>query len=98
MAHLVPVHVRDERVHVLRRRRAVVDRVRVLVHVQHQERRAERERLRVVARRRLGSTVSSVVLGRLDEHQRSEALRAGLELEPIGMQDLFVHLTSEVLA
>ncbi|HEX8005201.1 MAG TPA: ABC transporter ATP-binding protein [Trebonia sp.] len=49
--------------------------------------------LTVLGSRQLGSTKSSMVYGELDEARRREAAAAGLELGPIAMQDLFVHLT-----
>jgi ABC-2 type transport system ATP-binding protein len=49
--------------------------------------------LTVLNTRQLGSTKSAMVYGELDEAQRTEAARAGLELGPIALQDLFVHLT-----
>ena len=48
-----------------------------------------------LSERRLGPTSSVVIYGQLDERQRREARELGLELDPIGMQDLFVHLTAE---
>jgi ABC-2 type transport system ATP-binding protein len=47
----------------------------------------------VLAERRLGPTRSVTVYGRLDEADRARARAAGLELGPVGLQDLFVHLT-----
>jgi ABC-2 type transport system ATP-binding protein len=41
----------------------------------------------------LGPTKSAMVYGELDDGRREQAARAGLELGPIAMQDLFVHLT-----
>ncbi|AVT36956.1 ATP-binding cassette domain-containing protein [Plantactinospora sp. BB1] len=49
--------------------------------------------LTVLGSRELGPTKSAMVYGELDETQRRAAAEAGLELEPIAMQDLFVHLT-----
>src|SRR5712664_4067967 len=48
--YLFPVHVLEECVHVLRRRSAVVKRIRVLVHGQNEQWLAERARLRVAPR------------------------------------------------
>lgn len=42
---------------------------------------------------RLGGTSSIVVYGELSDEQQADARRLGLELGPIGMQDLFIHLT-----
>jgi hypothetical protein len=47
--HLRPLEALEERVDVVLGGRAVVDRIRVLVHVHHQQRRAERHRIGVVA-------------------------------------------------
>jgi ABC-2 type transport system ATP-binding protein len=49
--------------------------------------------LTVLGTRQLGPTRSTMVYGDLDQDQRRQAVEAGLELEPIAMQDLFVHLT-----
>ncbi|MFC6014644.1 ATP-binding cassette domain-containing protein [Plantactinospora solaniradicis] len=49
--------------------------------------------LTVLGTRQLGPTKSAMVYGELDEDQRRRAVETGLELEPIAMQDLFVHLT-----
>lgn len=47
----------------------------------------------VLGERQLGGTRSVTVYGELDEQRRALARDAGLELGPIGLQDLFVHLT-----
>jgi ABC-2 type transport system ATP-binding protein len=49
--------------------------------------------LTVLAEQRLGGTKSSTVLGDLDDALLAKARSAGLELGPVGLQDLFVHLT-----
>ncbi|GAA0967003.1 ABC transporter ATP-binding protein [Acrocarpospora macrocephala] len=49
--------------------------------------------LTVLGSRQLGATKSAMVYGVLDDARRREAAAAGLELGPIAMQDLFVHLT-----
>lgn len=49
--------------------------------------------LTVLNTRQLGSTKSAMVYGELDSARRAEAAEAGLELGPIALQDLFVHLT-----
>ncbi|GIH92322.1 ATP-binding cassette domain-containing protein [Planobispora siamensis] len=49
--------------------------------------------LTVLNTRRLGPTASAMVYGDLDEARRRKARETGLELGPIAMQDLFVHLT-----
>lgn len=46
----------------------------------------------VVARQRLGSTVQATVVGALPDDERNARL-GGLELGPVPLQDLFVHLT-----
>ena len=47
----------------------------------------------VLRERRLGRTKSAMVYGGLDEHHRRQARDAGLDLGPVALQDLFVHLT-----
>jgi ABC-2 type transport system ATP-binding protein len=47
----------------------------------------------VLAEERLGGTKSTTVLGDLDPMLLAEATAAGLEIGPVGLQDLFVHLT-----
>jgi ABC-2 type transport system ATP-binding protein len=47
----------------------------------------------VLAEERLGGTKSTTVLGDLDPVLLAEATAAGLEIGPVGLQDLFVHLT-----
>lgn len=49
--------------------------------------------LTVLAEQRLGGTKSSTVLGDLDEPLLAKARSAGLEIGPVGLQELFVHLT-----
>jgi ABC-2 type transport system ATP-binding protein len=49
--------------------------------------------LTVLAEQRLGGTKSSTVLGDLDNGLLARARSAGLEIGPVGLQDLFVHLT-----
>ena len=46
----------------------------------------------VVARQRLGSTVQATVVGAFSDDERNTRL-GGLELGPVPLQDLFVHLT-----
>ena len=48
----------------------------------------------VLERRELGPTASAVVYGEFDDHLRRKAVEAGLEVGPLPLQDLFVHLTS----
>jgi ABC-2 type transport system ATP-binding protein len=47
----------------------------------------------VLGERQLGRTKSATVYGGLDEHHRRAARDAGLDLDPIALQDLFIHLT-----
>jgi ABC-2 type transport system ATP-binding protein len=49
--------------------------------------------LAVLAEQRLGGTKSVTVLGDLDDGLLAKARSAGLEIGPVGLQDLFVHLT-----
>lgn len=49
--------------------------------------------MRVLGERRLGRTKSTMVYGELDEQRRAQARAAGLDLGPLALQDLFVHLT-----
>lgn len=48
---------------------------------------------RVLARQQLGPTTRATLQG-LDDDELTRARRTGLELGPVGLQDLFVHLTS----
>lgn len=48
----------------------------------------------VLSLRQLGPTSSAMVFGAIGDSDRREATRAGLELGPIALQDLFVHLTA----
>ncbi|MGB3444584.1 MAG: ABC transporter ATP-binding protein [Actinophytocola sp.] len=50
--------------------------------------------LEVLGERTLGRTKSAMVYGRLDDRRRAQAREIGVDLEPIALQDLFVHLTS----
>ena len=45
--------------------------------------------------RRLGGTLAAVAYGELTDDERRTAATAGLELGPLPLQDLFVHLTGE---
>ena len=47
----------------------------------------------VLAQRRLGDTSSVTLYGTLSEAARRGAVADGLRLEPVPLQDLFVHLT-----
>lgn len=49
--------------------------------------------LAVLGEKRLGDTKSVVVYGHLDDARRAAARAAGLDLGPVSLQDLFVHLT-----
>jgi ABC-2 type transport system ATP-binding protein len=49
--------------------------------------------LLVLAEQRLGGTKSTTVLGDLDDALLVKARSAGLEIGPVGLQELFVHLT-----
>jgi ABC-2 type transport system ATP-binding protein len=48
----------------------------------------------VLSERRLGGTRSATVDGPLTPAQRSQAEACGLQVEPVPLQDLFVHLTT----
>ena len=48
----------------------------------------------VLAEERLGGTKSTTVLGDLDPALIAQATSAGLEVGPVGLQELFVHLTA----
>lgn len=48
--------------------------------------------LTVLSEKQLGSTKSVVVYGAPGQEQRSRAVEAGLEVGPLPLQDLFVHL------
>lgn len=52
--------------------------------------------LTVLSEKRLGPTKSVAVYGQLDSELRRRAEADGLELEPLPLQDLFVHLTRRV--
>jgi ABC-2 type transport system ATP-binding protein len=49
--------------------------------------------LRVLGTKQLGRTKSAMVFGDLDDEWRGRARAAGLDLGPLALQDLFVHLT-----
>jgi ABC-2 type transport system ATP-binding protein len=49
--------------------------------------------LEVLATRHLGPTRSDTIYGAVDDIRRRQARDAGLELGPVALQDLFVHLT-----
>lgn len=50
--------------------------------------------LTVIGERQLGRTKSAMVYGDIDDTARQRARAAGLDLEPLALQDLFVHLTT----
>lgn len=50
--------------------------------------------LTVIGERQLGRTKSAMVYGDTDDSVRQQARAAGLDLEPLALQDLFVHLTA----
>ncbi|WP_434442499.1 ATP-binding cassette domain-containing protein [Lentzea sp. E54] len=52
--------------------------------------------LTVLSEKSLGRTKAAMVYGTLDDDQLIHARRLGLELGPIALQDLFVHLTEPV--
>jgi ABC-2 type transport system ATP-binding protein len=49
--------------------------------------------MRVLGEKSLGRTKSAMVYGSLDDERRAQADAAGLDLGPLALQDLFVHLT-----
>lgn len=51
--------------------------------------------LTILGEQKLGKTKSVTVFGDLSELKRKQALTAGLELGPVSLQDLFVHLTKK---
>jgi ABC-2 type transport system ATP-binding protein len=50
----------------------------------------------VLSTRQLGGTTAAVVHGELDAEDRRRASESGLDLGPLPLQDLFIHLTEEV--
>lgn len=52
--------------------------------------------LDVLSARQLGPTKSVTTYGELTREQRRHATHAGLEIGPVAIQDLFVHLTAPV--
>ncbi|MFD2924282.1 ATP-binding cassette domain-containing protein [Halobacillus naozhouensis] len=49
----------------------------------------------VLSTQQLGGTKSVMVYGELTDEKRKEAERIGVEVGPVSLQDLFIHLTSE---
>jgi len=90
----------------------IIDRGRVLLHESADELRARGAAVvgptevveafcagrRQLSSQRLGGTTSVVVYGALDDAEEREARRLGLTLDPVGIQDLFVHLTEPDVA
>jgi ABC-2 type transport system ATP-binding protein len=86
----------------------IIDRGRLLVHEELDELRTRgvsvtgpvdkvasfTAGLTVVGRQRLGPTEQAMVYGALGDEQRRQAKAEGLELGPVGVQDLFIHLTA----
>jgi ABC-2 type transport system ATP-binding protein len=52
--------------------------------------------MKILNEQRLGNTKSVMVYEKLPEDRRNEAQRLGLDVGPISLQDLFIHLTGEV--
>lgn len=48
----------------------------------------------VLARQSLGRTAAATIFGALSAEARAEAAASGLDIEPVSIQDLFVHLTT----
>ncbi|MGF2617574.1 ABC transporter ATP-binding protein [Rossellomorea vietnamensis] len=51
--------------------------------------------MRKLSSQKLGGTKSTMVYGDISEEKRQEARRIGLEVGPVSLQDLFIHLTGE---
>ena len=51
--------------------------------------------MKILNEQRLGKTKSVMVYGQLSDEMRREAKLMGLEIGPISLQDLFIHLTGE---
>ncbi|MFF1530876.1 ABC transporter ATP-binding protein [Cellulomonas sp. NPDC058312] len=49
----------------------------------------------VLSRQQLGGTAQATVLATLDDGEAADARAAGLEIGPVPLQDLFVHLTAD---
>ena len=52
--------------------------------------------LKVFGEKRLGPTKSVMVYGGLDDARRAQARTAGIELGPVALEELFVHLTEPI--
>jgi ABC-2 type transport system ATP-binding protein len=50
--------------------------------------------LEALGEKRLGGTKATTTYGLLTDGQRREAAGSGLDLSPVGLQDLFIHLTA----
>jgi ABC-2 type transport system ATP-binding protein len=86
---------------------AIIDEGRLLLHEPADELRARgatvigpadrveqfTQGMTALATRELGPTRSVTIDGVVDEHERRRAAELGLELGPVALQDLFVHLT-----
>jgi ABC-2 type transport system ATP-binding protein len=51
--------------------------------------------MKQLSSQQLGGTKSTVVYGEILEEKRQEAIKKGLEVGPVSLQDLFIHLTGE---
>lgn len=51
--------------------------------------------MKVLNEQKLGSTKSVMVYGAIGEREQQEAEQLGLEIGPVSLQDLFIHLTEE---
>jgi len=49
----------------------------------------------IINKEQLGSTLSVTIYGEISDEEIETALRQGLEIQPVSLQDLFVHLTEE---
>ena len=49
--------------------------------------------MRVLGEKSLGRTKSAMVYGELDDERRAQARATGLDLGPLALQELFIHLT-----
>ncbi|WP_033542936.1 ATP-binding cassette domain-containing protein [Planococcus sp. CAU13] len=51
--------------------------------------------LKILNEQKLGGTKKVMVYGALEEDRLSDALQSGIEIGPVSLQDLFIHLTEE---
>jgi ABC-2 type transport system ATP-binding protein len=49
----------------------------------------------ILDQRQLGPTKSVTLYGALSDADRERALQSGLEIGPVSLQDLFIHLTKQ---